>query len=72
MRSSRVWQSGIIGPPDSPCITRNSTSRPSDGARPHSAEHRANSTMATQKVLTVPNRWASQPVSGTMMASATE
>ncbi len=55
MRRIRVWESGIIGPPDSPCMTRNTTSTPSDGARPQRAEQAPKLTMATQNTRTAPN-----------------
>ena len=50
---------------------RNTTSAPREGARPHRAENRANRAMALVNTRTVPKRAASQPVSGTVMASAT-
>ncbi len=51
---------------------RNTTSIPSDEEKPHAKEKRPNSTIAVQNTVTVPNRLASHPVSGTVIASATE
>ena len=70
-RCSRVWDIGIIGPPDRPCRTRNTTSQPSDGAMPHRNEHRPNRPMQVTNTRAAPKRPASQPVRGTVMASAT-
>src|SRR5262245_1183920 len=69
---SRVCDSGISGPPIRPWQTRKLTSTPSEGARPHSAENRPKPTIETENTRTEPNRLASQPVSGTVIASATE
>ncbi len=43
---SRVWDSGIIGPPRRPCMMRNSTRKPSEGARPHRTEQMPKAAMA--------------------------
>ncbi len=67
-----VCDIGMIGPPHRPCITRNATRKPSDGAKPQSAEQMPKPTMPKTKTFTAPNRPASQPVSGTTIASATE
>lgn len=71
MRSSSVCDSGISGPPASPWQMRAATSIPNERARPHRAENRPKHPIATANTLTVPKRDASQPVSGTRMASAT-
>ncbi|CAB3810490.1 hypothetical protein LMG28614_07285 [Paraburkholderia ultramafica] len=44
---------------------------PSEVAIPHSAEKSPNITSAVMNTRTVPKRLASQPVSGTVIASAT-
>lgn len=44
---------------------------PSELARPHSAENRPNMIIDRMNTRTVPKRLASQPVNGTVMASAT-
>ena len=72
MRISRVCDIGMIGPPQAPCITRNATSQPREGAKPHSSEKRPKPIIPSTNTRTVPNRCANQPVSGTTMASATE
>ena len=72
MRSIRVCERGIIGPPLSPCSTRQTTRRPKDGARPQSAEQAPKLRTAIVNTRTAPNLAASQPVSGTVIASATE
>ena len=71
-RSSSVWDSGIIGPPDRPCSTRKTTSTLRLGDRPHAAENSENRIMAVTNTRTDPKRPASHPVRGTVMASATE
>ena len=71
MRSSSDWDSGISGPPARPCKIRANTSMPSELARPHSSDARPNRPMAVANTRTAPKRAASQPVSGTVMASAT-
>src|SRR5262249_11474485 len=72
MRNSSVCDSGINTPPESPCITRPSTSMASELERPQNAEKAPNSAIAVVNTRTAPKRPASQPVSGTMIASATE
>ena len=71
-RSRSVCDSGIIGPPHSPWQTRKNTNMLSDCAKPHRKENSPNSSMAVVNTRTVPKRVASHPVSGTVMASATE
>src|SRR5450830_921211 len=71
MRSNRVCDKGISGPPARPCSTRKASSMPSELARPHSAENAPNRIIDMMNTRTVPNRLASQPVSGTVIASAT-
>ena len=71
MRRSRVCESGIIGPPHRPCMTRKRTRNPNEGAKPQSAEQTPKPSIEATKSLTAPKRCASQPLSGTMMASAT-
>ena len=61
-----------MGPPASPWQMRKNTSVPSVGAKPQQKENTPNSAMALQNTVTVPNRRARKPVSGTVIASATE
>ena len=70
LASSRVCDSGIIGPATSPCRTRKATSHSSDGAMPHSHDASVNSSTLATNSRTCPKRAASQPVSGTEMAVA--
>ena len=72
MRNSRVCDIGIKGPPIKPCRTRNVTSMGMFTDRPHNNEQAPNPNAAVVKTLTGPKRWASQPVSGTITASAIE
>ena len=69
--SSSVCDSAMSGPPAIPCSTRMPSSIGSDVDRPHRSEQAPNSTTATQKSRTAPKRPDSQPVSGTVIASAT-
>ena len=71
MRINKVWLSGMSGPPHRPCPIRKATSMPRLVERPHKVENTPKPIMPTVKVRTVPNRPASQPVSGTQIASAT-
>ncbi len=71
MRSSRVCDSGISGPPHSPWNTRATTSMPSEVARPQTMEKTPNRIMEPTNTRTEPKRAASQPVSGTVIASPT-
>jgi hypothetical protein len=68
---SRVCDKGISGPPQTPSATRQSINMFSVGARPQSKEKTPNPAKPSTNILTGPNRAASQPVSGTVMASAT-
>src|SRR5262249_4108111 len=69
--SSSVWESGISGPPEKPCNTRKKTSAPNEGDKPHSAEFTPKQNIAVTKTRNAPKRPANQPVSGTVIASAT-
>ena len=69
--SSRVCDSGIIGPATRPCSTRKNTSISSDVAKPHSQEVMTNSSTLMLNRRTAPKRCVSHPVSGTEMALAT-
>ena len=71
MRNSSVCDSGISGPPARPWRTRPTTSMPSELEKPQSMEAMPNSAIELTKTRTAPKRPASQPVSGTVMASAT-
>jgi hypothetical protein len=70
-RNSKVCDIGISGPPITPCMTRHITRNGSDVESPHRNENTPNPSAAIVNTRTAPNRAASQPVSGTMMASAT-
>ena len=61
----------MSGPPAIPCSTRMPSSIASEVDMPQRKEQRPNSTTAMQNSRTAPNRPDSQPVSGTVMASAT-
>ncbi len=67
-----VCDIGMIGPPHRPCMMRKRIRKPSDGASPQSAEQIPKPTMPATKTRSAPNRAASHPVSGTIIASATE
>ena len=69
--SSNVCDMGMSGPPVMPCRMRNVTSMPNDVASPQSAEKMPKPVTAITNTRTAPKRAASQPVSGTMIASAT-
>ena len=71
MRSSSVCDIGMIGPPQMPCPRRADTIMPSVVDRPHIIEKKPKPIIAQMKVRTTPKRSASQPVSGTQIASAT-
>ena len=71
MRIRRVWLIGISGPPASPCPTRNATRAASESAVPQRKEKRPKPIIPATNTLTSPKRRASQPVSGTQIASAT-
>ena len=66
-----VCDSGIRGPPANPWQMRAKTSMPREPDIPHNAENPPKATMAVTNTRTAPKRAASQPVSGTVMASAT-
>src|SRR5262249_55294956 len=72
MRKSSIWDRGISTPPERPCMTRPKTSMASEPDTPHRAENAPNMPIAVVNTRTAPKRPASQPVSGTMIASATE
>ena len=72
MRRSSVCDIGMIGPPNRPCMTRNAISIGRVCASPHSSENRPKPSSAMRNTRTAPKREASQPVSGTQIASATE
>ena len=73
MRSSRVWDSGISGAAGQALHDAAEHQHFQRRARGRtSAEKTPNSIMAVVKTRTAPNRAASQPVSGTVIASATE
>ena len=69
--NSRVCDIGMIGPPHRPCSTRANTRKPKVGASPQRIEKTPNPTNPRTKTFTAPNRWASHPESGTVIASAT-
>ena len=60
------------GPEPAPCIRRAITSIGIDVARPHIIENTTNRNTEKTKVFTSPNRRAIQPVSGCMIALASE
>ncbi len=67
-----VCESGTIGPENSPCIARQTTSTFRSLAMPHSREVSVNSTIEVTNRRRSPKRRASHPVSGTAIAAATE
>ena len=71
MRNNSVCESGISGPPHRPCAIRQAISRSSVRDNPHKAEKKVKPNRQTTKDRIVPKRAASQPVSGTQIASAT-
>ncbi len=62
---------GMIGPPQMPWPTRAATIIPSVIDSPQISEKNPKPIIASVKTLTTPKRAASQPVSGTQIASAT-
>ncbi len=69
---SRVaCDSGMSPAPATPCKARNSTSSPRLVAAPHSAEAMVKPMTEARKMCLMPNRPASQPVSGIMIAEQT-
>ena len=71
MRISRVCDIGMIGPPQIPWPIRQATIMPSVIDIPHSSEKMPKPTIEKVNIFTTPKRCASQPVSGTQIASAT-
>ena len=69
---SRVACDSGIGPaPATPCNARKRTSSPRLVAAPQSAEASVNPMTEIRKICLMPNRPASQPVSGIMIAAQT-
>ena len=62
--------SGTNRPPARPCATRTPISTGIDGAAAHAALATANPTTASRKVLRVPTRSTSQPLTGSDTARA--
>jgi hypothetical protein len=71
-RIRMVCESGTIGPDTSPCTSRKAISDSKLCARPHNADAIVKSNTDSAKSRTSPTRHASQPVSGTAIAEATE
>jgi hypothetical protein len=71
MDISKVDDSGMSGPPVRPCAIRNSTSHARLPESPHRMEQITKATTQVVNSRTSPKRRASQPVSGTVIASAT-
>ena len=71
MRSNIACDSGTSPAPAMPCKARNSTSSPRLVAAPHSAEAVVNPMMEARNMYLMPNRPASQPVNGIMIAAQT-
>jgi hypothetical protein len=69
--SASGW-SATIGPETSPGSSRKAISDSQFWAKPHSADATAKSSTDSVKSRTSPTRRASQPVSGTAIADATE
>src|SRR5215469_13343973 len=67
-----VCESGTIGPETRPCTRRKAMSVSKLEAKPQAAEATVNSSTESVKSRTSPTRRASQPVSGTAIAEATE
>ena len=63
--------SGISPAPATPCNARKRTSSARLVAAPHSAEASVKPMTETRKIYLMPNRPASQPVSGIMIAAQT-
>src|ERR1700704_2425398 len=68
---SVACDSGISPAPATPCRARKNTSSPRLPAAPHSAEASVKPMTETRKIYLMPNRPASQPVSGIMIAAQT-
>ena len=71
IRSSSVCASGMTSPPHSPCAMRQTTIISSVTAEPQSSENRPKPVIASRYMRSDPQRPASQPVRGTVIASAT-
>src|SRR5690606_25380511 len=69
IRSSRICDRGIKGPPDRPWRTRNRINASSVRDTPHRKEKRPKPAIEIRNQRTVPKRAASQPVRGTLIAS---
>ena len=69
--SSVACDSGMRPAPASPCKARNTTSSLRLLAAPHSAEAIVKPMTEARKMYFMPNRPASQPVSGIMIAAQT-
>ncbi|CAJ5597913.1 Uncharacterised protein [Burkholderia pseudomallei] len=67
-----VCDSGTIGPENSPCSARHATSTSRSRASPHSSDVSVNRITDATNSRCSPTRRASQPVSGTAIAAATE
>jgi hypothetical protein len=63
--------SGISPAPATPCNARKTTSSPRLVAAPHNAEAIVKPMTEARKIYLMPNRPASQPVSGIMIAAQT-
>src|ERR1700722_10878178 len=70
-RSSTDCDNGTSAAPQIPCSTRLRTSWTRLVAAPHNADAMVNPTTETKNTHLMPNRPASQPVSGVMIAAAT-
>src|SRR4051812_28620772 len=68
---SVAWDSGISPAPATPCRARKNTSSPRLPAAPQSAEASVKPMTETRKIYLLPNRPASQPVSGIIIAAHT-
>jgi hypothetical protein len=69
--NSVACDNGASPAPATPCNARKRTSSPRLVAAPHSAEARVKPMTETRKIYLMPNRPASQPVSGIMIAAQT-
>jgi len=72
MRTISVCDIGMIGPPLRPWKMRNTISASRLRESPQSRENSAKPRIAVRNTRTAPKRAASQPESGTQIASATE
>ena len=69
--SRTACDSGTSAAPQRPCSSRNRTIWPRVWARPHKTEATVNPATWTRNSRLRPNRPASQPVGGVMIAAAT-